>query len=103
MLSVVANNDHEAIWLKLTEAARLLTSIPCIILCNLYPPKENDQDLIDYLYETLTTIESRFANCVIIILGDFNKLNLSRIKKTVLNCIRSSNFQLVVLVPFLPI
>ena len=37
------------------------------------------QDLIDYLYETLRTIEARFTNCGIIILDDFNKLNLSRI------------------------
>jgi hypothetical protein len=37
--------------------------------------KGNDQDLINYLYEALTTIEARFANCGIIILGDFNIIN----------------------------
>ena len=82
LLSAFANNNHEVIWLKL-KPVRLPRGIPCIIICNLYhPPKGNDQDLINYLYESLTTIEARFTNCGIIILGDFNKLNLSRIKNS---------------------
>ena len=86
LLSALANNDHEVIWLKL-KPVRLPRGIPCIILCNLYhPPKGNDQDLINYLYESLTTIEARFTNCGIIILGDFNKLNLSRIKNSFKLC-----------------
>ena len=49
LLSVLANNDHEVIWLKL-KPVRLPRGIPCIILCNLYhPPKGNDQDLISHL------------------------------------------------------
>ena len=86
LLSALANNDHEVIWLKL-KPVRLPRGIPCIVLCNLYhPPKGNDQDLINYLYESLTTNEARFTNCGIIILGDFNKLNLSRIKNSFKLC-----------------
>ena len=82
----VVSNDFEAIWLKL-KPLRLRRGISCIILCNLYhPPKGNDQDLINYLYEALTTNEARFANCGIIILGDFNKLNLSRLKNSFKLC-----------------
>jgi hypothetical protein len=47
---------------------------------------DNYQDLINYLYEALTTIEARFTNCGIIILGDFNKLNLSRLKNSFKLC-----------------
>jgi hypothetical protein len=97
ILSELVSNDFEAIWLKL-KPLRLPRGISCIILCNLYhPPKGNDQDLINYLYEALTTIEARFTNCGVIILGDFNKLSLSRM--TSINYARSSNFQLVALVP----
>ena len=70
ILSELVSNDFEAIWLKL-KPLRLPRGISCIILWNLYhPPKGNDQDLINYLYEALTTIEARFTNCGIIILGD---------------------------------
>ena len=86
LLSALANNDHEVIWLKLKPVS-LPRRKPCIILCNLYlPPKGNDQDLINYLYESLTKIEARFTNCGTIILGDFNKLNNSRIKNSFKLC-----------------
>jgi exonuclease III len=86
ILSELVSNDFEAIWLKL-KPLRLPRGISCIILCNLYhPPKGNDQDLINYLYEALTTIEIRLTNCGIIILGDFNKLNLSRLKNSFKLC-----------------
>lgn len=86
ILSELVNNEFEAIWLKL-RPLRLLRGMSCIILCKLYhPPKANDQDLINYLYETLTTVEARFTNCGVIILGDFNKLNLSRLKNSFKLC-----------------
>ena len=66
-----------AITSLLKTYTRLPRGISCIILCNLYHrPKENDEDLINYLYEPLTTIEARVNNCGKIILGNFNKLNL---------------------------
>ena len=74
------NTDIEAIWLEL-RPSRLPKGIPCIILCNLYhPPCENDQVIISYL------IEVSFANCGIIILGDFNKLNFSRLRNAFKLC-----------------
>ena len=86
ILSELVSNDFEAIWLKL-KPLRLPRGISCIIRCNLYhPPKGNDQDLINYLYEALTTIEARFTNCGIIILGDFNKLSHSRLKNSFKLC-----------------
>ena len=80
------NTNIEAIWLEL-RPSRLPRGIPCIILCNLYhPPSGNDQVIISYLYETLTTIEASFANCAIIILGEFNKLNFSRLRNAFKLC-----------------
>jgi hypothetical protein len=36
--------------------------------------------MLDYLSNCLSLLESRFLNCGRIILGDFNKLNVSRLK-----------------------
>ena len=38
--------------------------------------------MIQYLYECLTIIESEFPNNGTILLGDFNKLKVSRIQNT---------------------
>jgi exonuclease III len=47
------NTDIEALWVKL-KTSRLPRGIPCFILCNLYhPPSENDQEVINYLYESV--------------------------------------------------
>ena len=49
-----------------------------MILCNLYiAPSGNDQEAINYLYESLATIEANLPNSGIILLGDFNKLTTS--------------------------
>ena len=68
------NTEIEALWVKL-RPSHLPRGISCIILCNLYhPPSGNDQQAINYLYESLTTIEANFPSCGIILLVDFNKL-----------------------------
>ena len=79
VLHDMMNTEIEALWVKLRPSC-LPRGISCIILCNLYhPPSGNDQQAINYLYESLTTIEANFPSCGIILLGDFNKLITSRI------------------------
>ena len=79
VLHDMMNTEIEALWVKL-RPSRLPRGISCIILCNLYhPPSGNDQQAINYLYESLTTIEANFPSCGIILLGDFNKLITSRL------------------------
>ena len=79
VLHDMMNTEIEALWVKLRTSC-LPRGISCIILCNLYhPPSGNDQQAINYLYESLTTIEANFPSCGIILLGDFNKLITSRL------------------------
>jgi hypothetical protein len=55
--------------------------IPSIVIETVYKPPSADDSLIqNYMYESLSKIESRSPDCGVILLGDFNKLNLSRIK-----------------------
>ena len=61
---------------------RLPRGIPCIVMGKLYhPPTANNQEISDHLLKCLSVIESRFPNCGIILLGDFNNLNVSRFKR----------------------
>jgi hypothetical protein len=41
----------------------------------------NNHEILDHLSKCLSTIESRFRNSGVILLGDFNNLNVSRIKR----------------------
>ena len=49
-----------------------------------HPPSADDPSMIHYLHESLTSIESQFPNSGTILLGDFNKLKVSRIKKCII-------------------
>ena len=74
------NENFEVLWLKLNPT-RLPRGIPNIILGVLYhPPSANDHLMINYLLECLTCIEVQFPNSGIIIAGDFNKLNITRLR-----------------------
>jgi hypothetical protein len=43
-----------------------------------HPPSTDAPAMLDYLSSCLSALESRFCNCGFIILGDFNRLNISR-------------------------
>ena len=44
-----------------------------------YPVGASDNAMLDYLASSLTTIEGRYPGCGILLTGDFNRLNLSRL------------------------
>ena len=49
-------------------------------LCHSPPPSADDSHLLNHLLKSLSTVESIFPNSGVILLGDFNKLNISRLK-----------------------
>ena len=62
---------------------RLPRGIPSIFIGTVYhPPSANNSLIQNYLYESLSKIEGRSHDCGVIFLGDFNKLNVTRIKNT---------------------
>ena len=70
----------EVLWLTL-RPPRLPRGIANVILGIVYhPPGTDCLSMIQYLYESLTLIESEFPNNGTILLGDFNKLKVSRIQ-----------------------
>ena len=79
-LNDLSNEDFEALWLNLNPS-RLPRGISNIILGLVYhPPSADDRLMINYLFESLTCVEAQFPNSGVIIAGDFNKLNTSRLR-----------------------
>ena len=73
-----------------TRPKRLPRGVPCVILgCVYHPPSANDNEILDYISESLIKVEGLYPGCAIIIAGDFNKLNIKLLKR---------NFQLKQLV-----
>ena len=58
-----------------------------------HPPRAENTAMLNYLIESLTSIESRYANCGILVLSDFNHLQHD-IKKL------NQNFNLKQVIPF---
>ncbi len=74
------NNDHfEALWINL-RMPRLPRGFNNLVIGTVYhPPSANGPAMLDYLSSCLSSLESRFPNCGLIILGDFNRLSISRL------------------------
>jgi hypothetical protein len=80
ILQELLDSNFEIIWVHI-RPTRLPRGISCIIIGTLHhPPSANNQEILEHLLKCLSTIESRFPNSGVILLGDFNKLNVSRIK-----------------------
>ena len=58
---------------------RLPRGVSSLIVATVYhPPKVNDSEMLNYLIESMSSIEANYFGCGVIILGDFNRLNISR-------------------------
>ena len=91
VLSNIMNESFEVLWVK-TRPKRLPRGISSLIVGTVYhPPGASDPLILDYLYESLSTIEALFPDCGLILLGDFNKLNCTRLQNA---------FRLKQIVPF---
>ena len=63
--------------------ARLPRGYSCILLGTIYyPPNDNDPAILDYLWQSLSSIESRFSYCSLVIVGDFNRLSTKRLQNS---------------------
>ena len=83
--------SFEMLWIKLrpTRLPRGCTSIVVVTLH--HPPSASDLAIVEYLTKCLSIIESRFANCGFLVLGDFNRLDITPLR---------NNFQLKQIVHF---
>jgi len=80
-LSDLNHPDFEALWTWL-RPLRLPRGIPCLVVGTIYhPPSANDQNMLNHLSTTLTSIEGQYPGCGIYLCGDFNQLNIQRLKR----------------------
>ena len=80
VLSDFMDKNFEVLWVKI-RPKRLPRGIPSIIVGTVYhPPNAIDSLILNYLYESLSKIEAIFPDCGLFLLGDFNKLNCSRLR-----------------------
>ena len=83
VLEDLYDDKIEAIWLQLPPS-HLPRGISCIIMTIVYHPQTDkgvsDPEILHYLYDSMSTIESRFSNCGVLIIGDFNRLDTSRFR-----------------------
>ena len=64
----------QVLWVKI-QPTRLPRGISTIVVGVLYhPPCADNASMLNYLIEKLTSIESQYTNCGVIVLGDFNHL-----------------------------
>ena len=81
-LSDLMDENFEVLWVKICPP-RLPRGISSIVVGTVYhPPRAgySDRQMSDYLLESLSKIEARFPDCGLIILGDFNNLNSTRVR-----------------------
>ena len=82
ILEDLEDPSFEALWLKL-RPARLPRGYSFVVLGIIYHPQnDNDPAILDYLWQSLSSIESRFPNCGLLIVGDFYQLNTKRLQNS---------------------
>ena len=85
------NGSFEVLWIKL-RPTRLPRGISSIVAGVVYhPPQATNSMMLDYLTKCLMDLESKYPNCGLLVLDDFNHLNDARLK---------SNFNLKQIVHF---
>ena len=89
------NVSFEVLWIKLRPTCfpRGISSIIAGIVY--HPPKATNSMILDYLTKCLMDLESKYSNCLLLVLGDFNHLNIWTTQLR-----RKSNFNLKQIVHF---
>ena len=91
VLDDLFDQNLEVLWLKL-RPKRLTRGFSELIIGTVYhPPRADNKIMLEYLMESISSIEAQFPNCGTIVLGDFNQLDTSRLR---------SCFDLKNIVPF---
>ncbi|PFX15723.1 hypothetical protein AWC38_SpisGene20057 [Stylophora pistillata] len=90
-LAELQKPSFEMLWVKLRPFC-LPRGCNFIVVGTLYhPPSASDPAIMEYLIKCLSTIESYYPNCGILLAGDFNRLQITRLR---------NNFQLKQMVHF---
>ena len=80
LLETVGNEQFEVLWINL-NLPRLPRGYNNSVIGTVYhPPSADNLAMLNYLMNCLSTLESLFSNCAFIILGDFDRLNISQVK-----------------------
>ena len=79
-LDELSDDSFEVLWISLrpTRSPRGITNLNVAIVYQ--PPSANDTDMLNYLSNSLSLVESSFPCCGLVLLGDFNKLNTARLR-----------------------
>ena len=82
MLDHFHKAETEILWVKI-RSTRLPREFSCIITGTLYHPPNsgNIYNMMLELVKSLTDIEGHYPGCGIILAGDFNRLNVSRLSR----------------------
>ena len=79
VLDDLQDPSFKMLWAKL-RPARLPSGCTSIVVGMLYhPPSASDPAIMEYLIKCLSSIESCYPNCGILIAGDFNRLQITRL------------------------
>ena len=76
-------SDHEILWVQL-RPTRLPRGFSSVIVAVIYHPhwSGTENDLMrDHLFQSLAIAESKYPNCAFIVAGDFNRLDVTSIKR----------------------
>ena len=73
--------NHEILWFKINpkRLPRGTSSIICAVVY--HPPGADGPSLVNHLFQSLSTAESLYPNCGLIIAGDFNRLDVNSIRR----------------------
>ena len=75
--------DHEVLWVQLTPS-RLPRGFSSIVAAVVYHPHwtlPGNNSMRDHLFQSLALVESKYPNSALIVAGDFNRLDITSIKK----------------------
>ena len=69
----------EVLWVWL-RPRRLPRGVPCLVVGSIYHPQfVDDKAMLEYLSSSLSVIEGFHPGCGLMLCGDFNRLNISRL------------------------
>ena len=75
-LAELEDPNFEVLW-TYTRPTRLPRGVPCVITaCVYHPPSLNDNQILDYLFNSLAKVEGLFPGCAVFMAGDFNQLDV---------------------------
>ena len=79
VLQTLSDSSFEVQWIRMRPTHLPRGVSPLIVGTVYHTPKADDSEMLNYLIESMSLIEANYFGCSVIILGDFNSLNISRL------------------------